>query len=210
MLPDGSLAADPNLGWNGTGPLDLQSLQVAGIKVADPQHAVVTPLALVNGQLMEQGVPVAATGRDNGMVVSGEPGWLPAPPQISPPAAPGGTDRVAQSQPMNELPAFFQAYASGDSAAQNRFGVRGVPVTGLGGAVAFDSISALHVPPGGPSRHITATVICQLSEQLGSAKGNLGMTPKLAMTYGMSVLDLHAGKWYVKEIGATTETVGAR
>jgi len=145
-----------------------------------------------------------------GMVVSGEPAWLPAPPQISPPAAPGGTDRVAQSQLMNELPAFFQAYASGDNAALSRFGVRGVPVTGLGGAVAFDSISALHVPPGGASRHITVTVIWRLSEQLGSAAGNLGMTPKLAMTYGMSVVDLHAGKWYVKEIGATTETVGAR
>jgi hypothetical protein len=76
--------------------------------------------------------------------------------------------------------------------------------------VAFDSISALHVPPGGASRHITVTVIWRLSEQLGSAAGNLGMTPKLAMTYGMSVVDLHAGKWYVKEIGATTETVGAR
>jgi len=124
--------------------------------------------------------------------------------------APRGTDRVAQSQLMNELPAFFQAYASGDNAALNRFGVRGVPVAGLGGAVAFDSISALHVPPGGPSRHITVTVIWQLSERLGSAAGNLGMTPKLAMTYGMSVLDLHAGKWYVEEIEATTETVGAR
>jgi Conjugative transposon protein TcpC len=206
----GVLAADPNLGWNGTGQFNLQSLQVAGIKVEDPQHAVVTLLALVNGQLMELGVPVAATGRGNGMVVSGEPAWLPAPPQISPPAAPRGTDRVAQSQLMNELPAFFQAYASSDSAALSRFGVRGVPVTGLGGAVAFDSISALHVPPGGASRHITVTVIWQLSEQLGSAAGNLGMTPKLAMTYGMSVVDLHAGKWYVKEIGATTETVGAR
>ena len=121
-----------------------------------------------------------------------------------------GPGRVAQSRLMNELPAFFQAYASSDSAALNRFEVRGVPVTGLGGAVAFDSISALHVPPGGASRHITVTVIWQLSEQLGSAAGNLGMTPKLAMTYGMSVVDLHVGKWYVKEIGATTETVGAR
>jgi hypothetical protein len=152
FVPAGVLAADPNLGWNGSGQLNLQSLQVAGIKVEDPQHAVVTLLALVNGQLMELGVPVAATGRGNGMVVSGEPAWLPAPPQISPPAAPGGTDRVAQSQLMNELPAFFQACASGDNAALNRFGVRGVPVAGLGGAVAFDSISALHVPPGGPSR----------------------------------------------------------
>ena len=111
---------------------------------------------------------------------------------------------------MNELPAFFQACASGDGAALNRFEVRGVPVTGLGGAVAFDSISALHVPPGGASRHITVTVIWQVPEQPGSAAGNLGMTSKLEMTYGMSVVDLQSGKWYVKEIGASTEAVGAQ
>ena len=47
---------------------------------------MVTLLATVNGQLMELGVPVIASG--SGMVVSGEPAWLPAPPQISaPPAA---------------------------------------------------------------------------------------------------------------------------
>ena len=135
-------------------------MQVAGIKVQDPQHAVVTLLALLNGQLMELGVPVAATG--GGLVVTGEPAWLPAPPRISPPPAPRGSDRVAQSQLMNELPAFFQAYASGDSAALNRFLVHGTSVAGLGGAVTFDSISALHVPPGGASRQITVTVIWQV------------------------------------------------
>ena len=109
---------------------------------------------------MELGVPVAATG--GGLVVTGEPAWLPAPPRISPPAAPRGPDRVAQSQLMNELPAFFQAYASGDKAALNRFRFRGVSVTGLGGAVTFDSVSALRVPPGGASRQITVTVIWQL------------------------------------------------
>ena len=83
-------------------------------------------------------------------------------------------------------------------------------VTGLGGAVTFDSISALHVPPGGATRQITATVIWQLSEQPGSAAGNLEMTSKLEMTYGMSVVDLQSGKWYVKGIGASTEAVEAR
>ena len=111
---------------------------------------------------------------------------------------------------MNELPAFFQAYANSDSAALNRFEVRGVSLTGLGGAVAFDSIGALHVPPGGATRQITVTVIWQLPDQSGSAAGNLGMTSKLEMTYSMSVVDLQSGKWYVKEIGATTEAVGAR
>ena len=208
FVPASVSAANPSLGWNGVGQLNLQSVQVAGISVQDPQHAVVTLLALLSGQLMELGVPVAATG--SGLVVSGEPAWLPAPPRISPPPAPRGTDRVAQSQLMNELPAFFQAYASGDSAALNRFVVHGASVTGLGGAVTFDQISVLHVPPGGATRQITVNVIWQLAEQPGSAAGNLGMTSKLEMTYGMSVVDLPSGKWYVKEIGVSSEAVGAR
>jgi len=209
FVPAGVSAANPNLGWNGTGQLNLQALQVAGITVQDPRHAVVTLLVLVNGQLMRLGVPVAASG--SGLVVSGEPAWLSAPPQISPPpAAPGRSDPVAQSQLMNELPAFFQAYANGDSATLNKFTVRGVSLTGLGGAVTFDSISALHVLPGGAARQITVSVIWQLPEQPGSASGNLGMASKLEVTYGMSVVDLQSGKWYVKEIGVSTEAVGAR
>jgi hypothetical protein len=207
FVPPAVSAANPSLGWNGIGQLNLQSLQVAGIRVQDPKHAVVTLLALLNGQLMELGVPVAATG--SGLVVSGEPAWLPAPPRISPPPAPRGSDRVAQSQLMNELPAFFQAYASGDGRALNRFLAHGASVAGLGGAVTFDSIGALHVPPGGASRQITVTVIWQVpvTEQPGSTAG---MTSKLEMTYGMSVVDLQSGKWYVKEIGASTEAVGAQ
>jgi hypothetical protein len=209
FLPASVSAANPSLGWNGAGQLNLQSLQVAGIKVQDPQHAVVTLLALLGGQLMELGVPVAATG--SGLVVSGEPAWLPAPPQASPPPVPRGSDQVAQSQLMNELPAFFRAYASGDSAALNTFGVHGVSLAGLGGTVTFDQISALHVPPGGATRQITVTVIWQLSELPGSAAaGNQGVTSKLEMTYGMSVVDLQGGKWYVKGIGASSEAVGAR
>jgi Conjugative transposon protein TcpC len=209
FVPSSVLAADPGLGWNGVGQLNLQLEQVAGIKVTDPRHAVVMLLTMVNGQLMELGVPIAVSG--GGVVVSGEPAWLPAPPQAAlPAAAPGGSDQVARSQLMNELPAFFQAYASGDSAALNKFLVRGVSLTGLGGAVTFGSIGALHVPPGGATRQITVTVIWQLPEQAGAPAGNPGMTSELKMTYGMSVVDLHTGKWYVKEIGASTEAVEAR
>ena len=207
-VPARTSAANPSLGWNGIGQLNLQSLQVAGIKVQDLRHALVTLLALLGGRLMELGVPVAATG--GGLVVTGEPAWLPAPRRIAPPAPPRGPDWVAQSQLMNELPAFFQAYASGDKAALNRFRFRGVSVTGLGSAVTFDSGSALRVPPDGASWQITVTVIWQLPapEQPG-ATGNLGMASKLEMTYGMSVVDLQSGKWYVKEIGASTEAVGS-
>ena len=72
-------------------------------------------------------------------------------------------------------------------------------LTGLGGAVTFDSIGALHVPPGGATRQITVTVIWQLPVQSGSAAGNLGMTSKLEMAYSMSVVDLQSGKWYVRD-----------
>ena len=208
FVPASILAANPNLGWNGTGQVNLQAEQVAGITVQDPRHAVVTLLALVNGQLIQLGVPVTASG--GGVVVSGEPAWLSAPPQISPPpSAPRSSDQVAQSQLMNELPAFFQAYANGDSGTLNRFLVHGVSLTGLGGTVTFDSIGALVVPQGGATRQITVTVIWQLPEQ-PAASGNLGIASKLEVTYGMSVVDLQSGKWYVKEIGASTEAVGGR
>jgi hypothetical protein len=84
-------------------------------------------------------------------------------------------------------------------------------VAGLGGAVIFDQISALHVPPGGTTRQITVTVIWQLPEPPGSVTArNQGVTSKLEMSYGMSVVDLQDGKWYVNGIGASSETVGAR
>jgi hypothetical protein len=115
-----------------------------------------------------------------------------------------GSDPVALNQLMNELPAFFQAYASGDSAALSRFEVRGVSLTGLGGTVAFDSIAGLQVPPGGATRQITVTVIWQLPGQV-----SVGVT-KLEMAYRVSVVDLQSGKWYVNEISAATEAVGVK
>jgi Conjugative transposon protein TcpC len=203
FVPPSVAAANPDLGWNGTGQLHLQAEQVAGISVQDQQHAVVTLLATVNGQLMELDVPVIASG--GGVVVAGEPAWLPAPPQVSPPKLTSqGSDPVARGELMTELPAFFQAYASGDSAALLRFEVRGVPLTGLGGAVAFDSIAGLQVPPGSATRQITVTVIWQLPGQASA-----GIT-KLEMAYRMSVVDLESGKWYVIQISAASEAVGAK
>jgi Conjugative transposon protein TcpC len=203
FVPSSVAAADPDFGWNGAGQLQLQSEQVAGIAVQDPHHAVVTLLATVNGQLMELGVPVAASA--GGVVISDQPAWLPAPQQVPPPATPGrGSDPVAETELRNELPAFFQAYAGGDSGALDRFAVRGVSLTGLDGAVAFDSIASLQVPPGGATRQITVTVIWQVP-----GPGESGVT-KLAMAYSMSVVDLQSGKWYVNKISAATEAVGAK
>jgi len=203
FVPASVAAANPDLGWDGAGQLSLQSEQVAGIAVQDRQHAVVTLLATVNGQLMELGVPVVAAA--GSVVVAGEPAWLPAPQQVSPPPQPGGgSDPVAQGELMKELPAFFAAYANGDSAALSRFAARGASLTGLGGAVAFDSIASVHVPPGGAMRQITVTVIWQVPSE-----GSPGIA-KIAMSYRVSVVDLQSGKWYVNEISASTEAVGAK
>ncbi|MGH3258532.1 MAG: conjugal transfer protein [Streptosporangiaceae bacterium] len=203
FVPASIAAANPDLGWDGAGQMTLQSEQVAGIAVQDRQHAVVTLLATVNGQLMELGVPVIASA--GSVVVAGEPAWLPAPRQVPPPTQPGGrSDPVAQGELMKELPAFFAAYANGDSAELSRFAAPGVSLTGLGGAVAFDSIAGVHVPPGGAMRQITVTVIWQVPSQ-----GSPGIA-KIAMTYRVSVLALQSGKWDLKEINASTEAVGAK
>jgi Conjugative transposon protein TcpC len=202
FVPASVAASNPDLGWDGAGQMNLQSEQVAGIAVQDRQHAVVTLLATVNGQLMELGVPVIASA--GSVVVAGEPAWLPAPRQVSPPPQPGGgSDPVAQAELMKELPAFFQAYANGDSAALRRFEAPGVSLTGLGGAVTFDSIASLQVPPGGATRQVTVTVIWQVPSQAAPD------IAKVAMTYGVS-LALQSGKWDFKTISASTEAVGAK
>jgi len=197
FLPVGS---DPQLGWNRAGSLTLQSAQVAGIDVRDGQHAVVTVLAQVNGRLMQLGVPVYAAG--GGMVVSGQPAWLPAPAQISLPA-PASTngDPAVTSALQAQLPAFFQAYASGSSATIARFLAPGASVTGLGGAVTYSSIASLYVPPGGDTRQITVSVVWQIPAQKGAAP------VQLPMTYDMTVVSQNAN-WYVKSIRASVQAAG--
>lgn len=195
-LPGNVISADPQLGWDGSGTLTLNAEQVDGISVQDATHAVVTLLASVNGQLMQLGVPIYAA--NGGLVVTGQPAWLAAPPQAAPPTPVAGTsDPVAQSALNAQLPPFFQAYASGDSATLNRFLAPGATVSGLGGALSYTGISNLYVPAGGTTRHITATVVWQLA-----GSGTNGPA-KLAMTYDMTVID-QAGKWYVQDIAAST------
>ena len=105
FLPPG--AADPQLGWNGGGSLTLQSEQVAGVRVEDAQHAVVTLLARVNGKMMELGVPVYAAA--GGLGISGEPAWLPAPKPVAPPAPPSvNTDNATESAADEAASRVFQ------------------------------------------------------------------------------------------------------
>jgi len=200
FIPSGASSADPEFGWNGSGTLNLDSANVAGLDVQDASHAVVTVLASVNGTLMELGVPIYASG--GGIVVSGEPAWLPAPSTIQPASQQqASSDPSAQSALMSQLPAFFQAYASGDTATLNRFLAPGVTLNGLGGAVTYVSIASMYVPTGGTTREITVTVNWQLPGAGGA---------QLSATYDMSVIDQQSGKWYVREISASTQPMGSQ
>jgi Conjugative transposon protein TcpC len=174
------------------GTLHLHYACIAGIDVRSANTAVVTLLAAVNGHLMELGVPLYASGGK--IVVSGQPATLPAPSTVTPPSAPqASTDSAVQSALSSQLPAFFQAYASGDQATLNRFLAPGVSITGLDGAVVYSSIAGIAVPAGGATRDITVTVDWTLPEQVRTG------VPQLAQTYEMTVVDQQNGKWYVKE-----------
>jgi Conjugative transposon protein TcpC len=192
--------SDPQLGWNGTGSLQLQSEQVAGTDVQDASHAVVTLLAKVNGRLMELGVPIYATPA--GLAVSGEPAWLAAPSGVAVPSSANvGSDTATQTVLMNQLPSFFQAYGSGNQVTLGRFLAPGASVTGLGGAVAFKSITGISVPPGGSTRSITATVLWNVP-----AKGG-GGSAGLEMSYALTIVQ-RGGTWYVRDISASTTSQG--
>jgi Conjugative transposon protein TcpC len=205
FLPPGS---NPQLGWNGSGTLTLQSEQVAGVAVRDAHNAVVTLLARVNGGLMELGVPVYSSAGAVGL--SGEPAWLPAPkPAVPPsPAAAPETDVTAQSALTSQLPDFFQAYATGDQVTLARFLAPGTSLTGLGGAVTFNSLTSVAVPPGGSVRHIVATVVWHVPGQSSGGSGAANASAAgLEMTYALTIVRQH-GTWYVRSIAPSTLTAG--
>lgn len=197
FIPQGG--TDAQLGWNGLGTMQLQSEQVAGIDVRDSQHALVQLLARINNQLMQFSVPVYASGGK--MAVSGQPALLPAPAQASiPPAATPNTDAAAQDALQGLLPSFFQAYASGDTATLGRFLAKGASISGLGGAVSYQSIQDLVVPQGGSTRHITVTVRWQIPGQAGGAA-------TLDTTYDMTVV-YQNGTWNVLAIQGSAQPTG--
>jgi hypothetical protein len=201
FLPSG---ASDQLGWNGAGSLQLQSEQVAGIKVADSQHAVVTLLARASGQLFELGVPVYAA--DGGLSISAEPALLPPPARAAQPQPPNrSSDPNAAAALGGQLPAFFQAYASGDPVTLGRFLAPGATVTGLGGTVTYHSIAGIYVPPGGDSRTITVSVLWHVQAGASSDSPDVTNSPAgLEMTYQMQVIRQN-GSWYVKSIGTSLQ-----
>ena len=203
FIPANVSSVQPQFGWNGGGIWRLSSEQVVGIDVRSANTAVVTLLATVNSHLMELGVPLYASG--DKIVVSGQPATLAAPSVATPPSAPAVTsDSAAQSALSSQLPAFFQAYGSGDQATLNRFLAQGVSISGLDGAVVYSSIAGIVVPQGGATRNITVTVNWTLPEQVRTG------VPQLAQTYDMTVIDQQSGKWYVKEIRASTQPMGTK
>lgn len=205
FLPSGS---DPQLGWNGRGTSQLQSEEVAATDVRDDHHAVVTLLARVNGQLMQLGVPVYASSA--GLVVSSSPAWLPAPARAAlPSTAPAGSDSATQAVLTNQLPAFFQAYASGNAVTLGRFLAPGTSLTGLNGAVNFQSIANISVPPGGDTRPIIATVVWSVLARSSAGQTTKGGPPaQLQMSYALTVVKQN-GTWYVRDISAATESPGS-
>jgi hypothetical protein len=203
FIPASARAKDPQFGWTGSGTSVSQSTEVAGIDVRSADTAVVTLLSTVNGQPMEIGVPLYAS--DGGLVVSGEPAWLPAPPVAALPGAQqASSDQTAKSALASQLPGFFQAFASGDQAALGRYLASGASVSGLGGAVSFGGITSLQVPQGGATRDITVTVDWTIPGQVGTG------APRLATTYDMSVVDQQGARWYVKDIRASTQPMGTQ
>lgn len=205
FLPAGS---DPQLGWNGTGSSELQSEQVASTDVSGAQHAVVTLLARVNGTLMELGVPIyAASG---GLVVSGTPAWLPAPSRAIPPTGtPVNTDPTATGPITTLLRAFFPAYASGNEVTLTRFVTPGAKVTGLNGAVTYQSLAGVTVPQGGSTRHIIATVVWSVPARNASGQAvNTGSAAQLNMSYALTV-ENRSGTWYVTDISTASSSPGA-
>ena len=201
FLPTG---ASDQLGWNGAGSLLLSSEQIAGIKVTDSQHAVVTLLARASGQMFELGVPIYAA--DGGLSVSAEPALLPAPPKANTPQPPNkSSDPAAADALGRQLPAFFAAYASGDPVTLGRFLAPGATVTGLGGTVTYHSIAGIYVPPGGDSRTVTVSVLWHVQAGASSDSSDVSNSPAgLEMTYQMQVIKQN-GSWYVKSIGTSLQ-----
>jgi hypothetical protein len=201
FLPAG---ADPELGWNGAGTQRLVDEQVAGVSVTDSHSAVVTLLArLSNGRLIELGVPVYTA--NGGIIVSGNPALLAGPAKATPPASSQSTDQATEAALERQLPAFFEAFASGDQTTLARFTSPGAQITGLDGAVSFGAIDSVYAPVGGSRRQISVTVTWQLPPPAsGPATGSVRSGPAaVQMTYQMTVIR-QQGSWDVASIGAST------
>ena len=197
--------ADPQLGWNGVGTQRLQAEQVAAVSITGSHSAVVTLLAsLSSGRMIELGVPIYAA--NGGMIVSGNPALLPAPLRATLPT-PGqsGDDQATAAALQSQLPAFFEAFASGDRTTLARFTLPGARIDGLNGAVTFGAIDSVYAPAGGSRRTISVTLTWRLPAlPNASTSGSVGAAnASIGMTYQMTVVR-QQGSWDVASIGAST------
>jgi len=204
FLPSGK---GSQLGWDGAGSQKVLDEQVANVSVTSAHAAVVTLLArLSNGSLIDLGVPVYAA--NGGMSVSGDPALLPGPAAAAPPAGSrAAADRSTEAVLRSQLPAFFQAYASGDQATLDRFAAPGAHLTGLSGSVAFGAIDSVYAPAGGSSRTVLVTVTWHLPAVAGGQQGSadVGAAPaSLQMTYQLTVVR-QRGTWDIKSVGAAAQ-----
>ena len=201
FLPSG---ASDQLGWNGAGSLELQYEWGAGSKVSHSRQVVATLLSRPSGQMFEFGVPVYAA--NGGLSISAEPALLPPPARATTPEPPNqSSDPDAADALGRQLPAFFEAYASGDPVTLGRFLAPGATVTGLGGSVTYHSIAGIYVPPGGDSRTITVSVLWHVQAGASSDSPDVtNTTAGLEMTYQMQVIR-QGGSWYVKSIGTSLQ-----
>jgi hypothetical protein len=190
FLPEGTVG---QFGWNGSGALQLQSVQVAGVDVRDDHNAVVTLLARTDDRWLSLAVPVYA--KDGAMVVSARPALLPPPAKAAlPQSGVGERDTALEGELQTALfGSFFPAYAASDTASLARF-TDGAPITGLGRSVVFVRLAEV-VAPRGPAdrRTVTVTVTWRLPAQ------GEGQPAELDQTYELTVVKKD-GTWNVKDI----------
>ena len=117
-------------------------------------------------------------------------------------------DQATAAALQRQLPAFFEAFASGDRTTLARFAVPGARLSGLNGAVTFGAVDSVYVPDGGSHRPISVTVTWRLPA-LGAATaaGSAGAaSASVQMTYQMTVVRQQGG-WDVASIGASTTPI---
>jgi len=206
FLPPGD---DRSLGWNGAGTQRMLDEQVAGVSVTGPHTAVVTLLAqLGGGKLIELGVPIYAA--DGGMSVSAKPALLARPAKAVPSGErPSTSDHATASALRDQLPAFFQAYASGDQATLGRFASRGAHISGLGGEVSLAGVDSVWVPAGGSTRQAAVTVTWDLKSAATAKPAGVSAAPAaLEMTYQLTIVR-QGGSWDIRSIGASSQPLAS-
>ncbi|MFV2175970.1 conjugal transfer protein [Actinomadura sp. LOL_016] len=189
FLPEG---ADPQFGWNSTGTLQVQSVQVAGVQARDAHNATVSLVARTGDKWLRLAVPVYADA-GGGLVVAARPALLPPPAKAAlPQQQPGQRDAALEGELQPILVTFFQAYARSDQTALSRFAA-GSPIGGLAGSVEYARIAEVVAPQGeAGARTVTTGVVWRV------AGGELEQAYELDMVRKDAT-------WYVKDIRGTTD-----